>query len=97
VGAAILKDYRWDEHIALGAAHARAVSDDLAASLVLAGTADDVARAVERLAPCGVTQVIALMVGPSIDATLEAFGRDIIPAWRRAPARTPGASERTTV
>ena len=94
VGAAILKDYRWDEHIAIGAAHARSVSDDLAASLVFAGTADDVARAVERLAACGVTQVIALMVGPSINATLEAYGRDIIPAWRRAPEKVPGAPEK---
>lgn len=89
VGAAIRKQYKWDEHIALGATHARAVSDELAASLVFAGTADDVARAIERLEPCGVTHVIGLMVGPSIDATLEAYGRDIIPAWRQAPQKAP--------
>jgi 5,10-methylenetetrahydromethanopterin reductase len=86
VGAAILKQYRWDDHIAVGAAHARVVSDEMARDFVFAGTAEDVARAVERLAPCGVTHVIGLMMGPDIDGTLEAFGREIIPAWRGAPA-----------
>jgi 5,10-methylenetetrahydromethanopterin reductase len=88
VGAAILAQYRWDEHIARGASHARAVSDEMAASFVFAGTADDVRRTIERLEPCGVTHVIGLMVGQSIDATLDAYARDIIPAWRQAPART---------
>jgi alkanesulfonate monooxygenase SsuD/methylene tetrahydromethanopterin reductase-like flavin-dependent oxidoreductase (luciferase family) len=88
LGAAIRAQYRWDEHIALGATHARAVSDEMASSFAFAGTADDVRRAIERLEPCGVTHVIGLMVGASIDATLDAYARDIIPAWRRAPVRT---------
>jgi alkanesulfonate monooxygenase SsuD/methylene tetrahydromethanopterin reductase-like flavin-dependent oxidoreductase (luciferase family) len=85
VGATILEQYDWAEHIAAGAAHARPVSDAMARSLVLAGTADDVSRTIEDLARCGVTQVVPLLMGASIDATLEVFGRDIIPAWR-APA-----------
>ncbi len=88
LGEAIRTQYRWDEHIALGATHARAVSDEMASSFVFAGTADDVRRAIERLEPCGVTHVIGLMVGGSIDATLDAYARDIIPAWRQAPVRT---------
>jgi alkanesulfonate monooxygenase SsuD/methylene tetrahydromethanopterin reductase-like flavin-dependent oxidoreductase (luciferase family) len=86
LGAAILQQYRWDDHIAVGAAHARAVSDEMAKNFVFAGTADDVARTIERLESCGVTHVIALLMGPDLDATVEAFGREIIPAWRRAPA-----------
>ena len=90
VGATIVKQYDWNEHIAVGAAHARVVSDDMTRNFALAGTADDVARAIERLETCGVTHVLALMMGPNIAASLEAFGRDIIPPWRppRAPARS---------
>lgn len=86
LGAAVLQEYKWDEHIALGAAHARPVSDEMARNFVLAGTADDVARTIERLAQSGVTHVIPLMMGPSIEGTLRVFGRDIIPAWRTSPA-----------
>ena len=85
LGAAILKEYKWDEHIALGAAHARPVSDEMARSFVLAGTADDVARTIEGLAQAGVSHVIPLMMGTDIDGTLRAFGRDIIPGRRAMP------------
>jgi 5,10-methylenetetrahydromethanopterin reductase len=86
LGAAILRQYRWDEHIAVGAAHARPVSDEMARNFVLAGTADDVARTIERLGEAGVGHVIALMMGTDLDGTLAAFGRDIIPGRREAPA-----------
>ncbi len=81
-GAAILSHYDWSEHITVGAAHARPVSDAMARSFVFAGTADEVAQSIKRLEACGVTQVIALPMGSRIEATLEAFGREIIPAWR---------------
>ena len=88
VGAEVLRAYDWNEHIAAGAAHARAVSDEMAANFVLAGTADDVARTIATLEGCGVTQVLPLPMGGDITATLEAFGRDIIPAWRTPRAAT---------
>jgi 5,10-methylenetetrahydromethanopterin reductase len=81
-GAAILAQYDWSEHITVGAAHARRVSDAMARSFVFAGTVDEVAQSIKRLEACGVTQVIALPMGSRIEATLEAFGREIIPAWR---------------
>jgi 5,10-methylenetetrahydromethanopterin reductase len=84
VGAAVLEDYDWDQHIAVGAAHARAVSDDMARNFVLAGTVEDVARTVESLEACGVTHVLPLMMGSDIATTLEAFGREIIPASTRS-------------
>lgn len=84
VGAAVSAQYNWSEHIAAGAAHARQVGDALARSLAFAGTADEVARSINRLEPCGVTQVIALLTGSKIEATLAAFGREIIPALRAA-------------
>lgn len=88
LGAAVLRQYKWDEHIALGAAHARPISDEMAGNFVLAGTADDVARTIERLGEAGVSHVIALMMGTDIDGTLRAFGRDIIPARRASPVGT---------
>ena len=39
-------------------------------------------RHMERLEASGVTQVIPLPMGPRIEATLEAFRREIIPVWR---------------
>ena len=84
LGAAILKQYNWDEHIRVGAAHARAVSDAMARNLVLAGTVADVVETVRRLEGCGVTQVIPLLTGPNIEGTLAAFGREVIPAFRGA-------------
>jgi 5,10-methylenetetrahydromethanopterin reductase len=83
IGATILKQYNWADHIAPGAAHARPVSDAMARNLVLAGTTDDVAEMIRRLAECGVTHVIPLPMGPNIKDTLQAFGREIIPAWRQ--------------
>src|SRR5262249_6785002 len=87
VGATVRAAYRWDDHITTGAAHARPVSDDMARQFVLAGTADDVGRVLEGLERCGVHRVIALLMGTNIEATLEAFEREIIPAWQPTAAR----------
>ena len=86
LGATILAQYDWAEHIVPGAAHARPVSDEMARHFTLAGTADDVARTIEGLEGVGVTQVIPLLVGSDIEGTLKVFGSEIIPAWRAAPA-----------
>jgi 5,10-methylenetetrahydromethanopterin reductase len=100
VGGTVLKDYDWNEHIAVGAAHARAVSDDMARNFVLAGTADDVGRTIQSLETCGVTHVLPLPMGSGIVTTLEAFGREIIPAWRapehgRPPTEGPHRPSRS--
>jgi 5,10-methylenetetrahydromethanopterin reductase len=81
LGATIRARYRWDEHIRAGAAHARAISDDTARQFVLAGTGAEVAQTVRRLDQCGVTHVIALLMGSNIAGTLEAWSREIMPAW----------------
>jgi len=94
LGATILARYRWDEHIALGAAHARQVPDDVAKSFVFAGTAADVTQTVRRLEACGVTHVLPLLMGTNIAGTLEAWSREVMPAWRmpsmagRGPCRS---------
>jgi hypothetical protein len=72
----------WDEHIALGAAHARPVPDEIARSFVFAGTAAEVTRTVRRLEACGVTHVLPLLMGSNITGTLEAWSREVMPAWR---------------
>jgi 5,10-methylenetetrahydromethanopterin reductase len=92
VGATVLGTYRWDDHIAAGAAHARPVSDEMAGKFVLAGTADDVARRIEVLARCGVGHVIPLLMGPNMENTIDAFGREIIPAWRQASVATKSSA-----
>ena len=86
VGATVLRQYDWNAHIAAGAKHAESVSDDLARQFVLAGTADDVAGTIAKLECSGVTHVIALLMGEDLDGTVGAYARDIIPAWRQAPA-----------
>jgi hypothetical protein len=37
---------------------------------------------VRRLEGCGVTHVLALLMGSDIAGTLEAWSREIMPAWR---------------
>jgi 5,10-methylenetetrahydromethanopterin reductase len=91
LGATILQQYRWDDHIAVGAAHAKPVSDEMARHFVLAGTPDDVAGAIERLEPLGVNHVIGLLMGADLDGTVAAYARDIIPARRTAPATRTSA------
>ena len=91
LGATVLRQYDWDDHITVGAAHARPVSDEMAQHFVLAGTADDVAGTIERLERAGVTHVIGLLMGEDLDGTVEAYARDIIPAWRSAPAARTSA------
>ncbi len=82
LGATILARYRWDEHIALGAAHARPVPDEIARRFVFAGTPAEVTQTVRRLEACGVTHVLPLLMGSNITGTLEAWSREVMPAWR---------------
>jgi len=82
LGATIRARYRWDEHITTGAAHARPVPDEVARNFVLAGTAAEVAETVRRLEGCGVTHVLPLLMGSNIGGTLEAWGREVMPASR---------------
>ena len=90
LGATVLTAYNWDEHIRVGAAHARSVSDAIARNLALAGTVADVVDTVGRLERAGVTHIIPLVMGADIDATLGAFGREIIPACRRSDTPVRG-------
>ena len=82
LGATIRARYRWDEHISAGAAHARPIPDEIARRFVFAGTAAEVAQTVRGLEGCGVTHVLALLMGSNIAGTLEAWSREIMPAWR---------------
>lgn len=94
LGATVLARYRWDEHIAEGAAHARPVSDEVARRFVFAGTAADVSQTVRRLEACGVTHVLPLLMGTNIAGTLEAWSREVMPAWRTPSMAVRAASRR---
>ena len=94
LGTTILARYRWDEHIAEGAAHARPVSDEMARRFVFAGTAADVSLTVRRLEACGVTHVLPLLMGTDIAGTLEAWSREVMPAWRMESMAGGSASRR---
>jgi alkanesulfonate monooxygenase SsuD/methylene tetrahydromethanopterin reductase-like flavin-dependent oxidoreductase (luciferase family) len=81
-GVEVRRSLDWDEHISAGAAHARPIPDEIARRFVFAGTAAEVAQMVRRLEGCGVTHVLALLMGSDIAGTLEAWSREIMPAWR---------------
>ncbi len=80
-GAAVLRQYRWQEHLAAGADHARDVGDEVTRQLALAGTPEDCVETIVRLEACGVTQVAPFFMGTDVARSVEAFGRGVIPRW----------------
>lgn len=91
-GAEIRKEYRWADHLVVGAAHARQMTDDMASKFILAGTPGDLVRTIKGLEECGVTHTIALFIGRDIKGSLEAFGREVLPVWRKPSAVSVGSS-----
>ena len=91
-GAGILQEYRWADHLVVGAAHARQLTDDMASKFVLAGTPADLVQTIKGLEECGVTHVIALFIGRDIKGSLAAFGQEVLPVWRKISAVSAGSS-----
>jgi probable F420-dependent oxidoreductase len=89
-GMEAVAGYDYLRHGAPDAPHARAVTDDMAERLTLIGTAAQIRDRIARLEAAGVTQVCLYLgvVEPEFHfSTLETYGRDIIPNFRRAAAR----------
>ncbi len=73
-------DYR--EHTQTGADHAGYVSDELAESYTIVGTAERCAEKIRQLSALGVTQICLYYLGYSdadIRATTEAYAREVMP------------------
>jgi alkanesulfonate monooxygenase SsuD/methylene tetrahydromethanopterin reductase-like flavin-dependent oxidoreductase (luciferase family) len=84
-------DYDYLEHGVPDAPHTRAVTDDMAERLTLIGTAAEVREKIARLEAAGVTHVCLYIgiVEPEFHfSTLETYGREIIPHFRTATARS---------
>src|SRR5262249_53615001 len=82
--------YDYLEHGVPDAAHARAVTDDMAERLTLIGTAAEVRDKIARLESVGVTHVCLYLgiVEPEFHfSTLETYGREIIPHFQPAPRK----------
>ena len=81
-------DYR--EHGVPDAPHTRAITDEMAERLTLIGTAVQVRDKIGRLADAGVTHVCLYLgiVEPEFHfSTLETYGREIMPHFRRPAVR----------
>jgi alkanesulfonate monooxygenase SsuD/methylene tetrahydromethanopterin reductase-like flavin-dependent oxidoreductase (luciferase family) len=79
-------DYDYLQHGVPEAPHTRTVTDDMAARLTLIGTAPQIRDKIARLEAAGVTQVCLYLgiVEPEFHfSTLESYGREIIPHFRR--------------
>ena len=73
-------DYR--EHTRSGADHASYISDELAESYTIVGTAERCAEKIRRLSALGVTQICLYYLGYSdadIRTTTEAYARNVMP------------------
>ena len=84
--------YDYLEHGVPDAPHTRAVTDEMAERLTLIGTAGHVREKIYRLEAAGVTHVCLYLgiVEPELHvATLQTYGRDIIPNFRRAVVAPP--------
>jgi alkanesulfonate monooxygenase SsuD/methylene tetrahydromethanopterin reductase-like flavin-dependent oxidoreductase (luciferase family) len=85
-------EYDYLRHGMPDAPHTRAVTDQMAERLTLIGTAGQVREKIGRLEAAGVTHVCLYLgiVEPELHiSTLETYGRDIIPHFRRAVATPP--------
>ena len=88
-GMASISGYDYQKHGVPDAPHTRAVTDDMAERLTLVGTAEHVRDKIRRLEAAGVTRVCLYLgiVEPEFHvATLQTYGRDIIPHFRRPAA-----------
>jgi 5,10-methylenetetrahydromethanopterin reductase len=78
LGRSVQTIYRWQDHLATGAQHARLLGADAVAQLALAGTAEELRDRVATLEACGVTHLAPLFVGADLRSSLDAFARTII-------------------
>ena len=74
-------NYDYDEHSRTGAKHGAFVSDEICDRFCVLGTPDQAVAKLEELATIGVDQFNVYLMTEGQEATLETYGREIIPRF----------------
>jgi alkanesulfonate monooxygenase SsuD/methylene tetrahydromethanopterin reductase-like flavin-dependent oxidoreductase (luciferase family) len=78
--------YDYQHHAEVGSSNAQFVSDEVVDRFCIIGTAEQHRQKLQELADAGVTQFNIYLMSGDEEATLEAYGREIVPAF--APDKT---------
>jgi probable F420-dependent oxidoreductase len=82
----VRKFYDYEEHSRVGAKHGEFVTDEICDRFCVLGTPEQAAAKLEELASVGVDQFNIYLMTEGQEATLEAYGRDIVPRFAAARA-----------
>jgi probable F420-dependent oxidoreductase len=74
------KGYNYLHHAEVGSSNAEFVSDEIVDRFAIVGTAADHVRKLKELADAGVTQFNIYLMSGDEEETVEAYGRDVVPA-----------------
>ena len=80
--------YDYKDHSRVGAAHGSFVPDEICDRFCVIGSSAQVVEKLRELEGIGVDQWITYLMTNDQEATLEAYGRDVIPALQAAPRAT---------
>jgi probable F420-dependent oxidoreductase len=80
------KFYDYDEHSRVGAKHGEFVTDEICDRFCVLGTAEQAAAKLRELESIGVDQLNIYLMTEGQEATLQAYGRDVIPRFSAATA-----------
>ncbi|HEU4386193.1 MAG TPA: TIGR03842 family LLM class F420-dependent oxidoreductase [Blastocatellia bacterium] len=75
------KGYDYLHHAEVGSSNAEFVSDETVDRFAIVGPADEQVRRLKELASIGVTQFNIYLMSGDEEATLEAYGRDVLPRF----------------
>jgi probable F420-dependent oxidoreductase len=82
----VRKFYDYEEHSRVGARHGEFVTDEICDRFCVLGTAEQAAAKLRELEAVGVNQFNIYLMTEGQEATLAAYGRDIIPGFAKAAA-----------
>jgi len=74
------KGYNYLHHAEVGSSNAEFVSDDIVDRFCIVGSAEEHVRKLKELHEAGVTQFNIYLMSGDEEATVEAYGRDVVPA-----------------
>jgi probable F420-dependent oxidoreductase len=74
------KGYNYLHHAEVGSSNAEFVTDEIVDRFAIVGTASDHVRKLKELAGVGVTQFNIYLMSGDEEETVEAYGRDVVPA-----------------
>jgi alkanesulfonate monooxygenase SsuD/methylene tetrahydromethanopterin reductase-like flavin-dependent oxidoreductase (luciferase family) len=80
------KFYDYKDHSRVGAAHGEFVTDEIVDRFCVLGTVEDATKKLKQLESIGVDQFNIYLMTKGQEATLEAYGDEIIPQFARVAA-----------